>query len=62
MHVHVFCADGEAKFWLEPELEMAKNHHLTAEQITQIEEVIRERRDDIISAWRRYFPGRSHQR
>ena len=24
MHVHVHCADGEAKFWLEPEIELAK--------------------------------------
>jgi len=25
MHVHVHCPDGEAKFWLEPEIELAKN-------------------------------------
>jgi Domain of unknown function (DUF4160) len=23
-HVHVHCADGEAKFWLEPEIELAQ--------------------------------------
>lgn len=23
MHVHVTCADGEAKFWLEPTLSIA---------------------------------------
>lgn len=26
MHVHVVSGDGEAKFWLEPELELAKNY------------------------------------
>jgi len=26
MHVHVVSGDGEAKFWLEPDLELAKNH------------------------------------
>ncbi|MGB9904774.1 MAG: DUF4160 domain-containing protein, partial [Desulfotomaculales bacterium] len=25
MHVHVVCPDGEAKFWLLPEIELAKN-------------------------------------
>ena len=24
MHVHVLSADGEAKFWLEPEIELAR--------------------------------------
>ncbi|MCY4362090.1 MAG: DUF4160 domain-containing protein [Gammaproteobacteria bacterium] len=24
-HVHVLSAEGEAKFWLEPEIELAKN-------------------------------------
>ena len=57
MHVHVACADGEAKFWMIPEVEMAKNYHLTAQQVTEIEEVIRERKDEIINAWQRYFPG-----
>ena len=26
IHVHVISGDGEAKFWLEPEVELAKNH------------------------------------
>ncbi len=29
MRVHVQCADGEAKFWLEPEIEQAHNFRLT---------------------------------
>jgi len=57
MHIHVFCADGEAKFWLEPEVKMAKNYHLTAKQLAQIEGTIQERKHDIIDAWHQYFPG-----
>ncbi len=60
--IHVFCADGEAKFWLDPEVELVKNYRLTTKQLAQIEKVIRERKDDIIYAWRQYFPGGSHQR
>lgn len=29
MHVHVHCGDGEAKFWLEPKVALAKNYGLT---------------------------------
>ena len=25
-HVHVYCGDGEAKFWLEPTTELAENY------------------------------------
>ena len=28
MHIHAYCGDGEAKFWLEPEVELAYNHNL----------------------------------
>jgi hypothetical protein len=24
-HVHINCADGEAKFWLEPEIQLVRN-------------------------------------
>jgi hypothetical protein len=28
MHVHVHCDSGEAKFWMEPKIELAKNYGL----------------------------------
>ena len=28
-HIHVHCAKGEAKFWLEPNIELAKNFGLS---------------------------------
>ena len=40
MHVHVLSADGEAKFWLMPELELAKNHRLSRQQLRQIESIL----------------------
>jgi Domain of unknown function (DUF4160) len=30
MHVHVYCERGEAKFWLEPKIELAKNSGMAA--------------------------------
>ena len=28
-HVHIYSVDGEAKYWLEPKLELAKKYKLT---------------------------------
>jgi hypothetical protein len=35
MHVPVTCADGEAKFWLEPEVELARSYGLSDAQIAE---------------------------
>jgi hypothetical protein len=32
MHVHVVSGDGEAKFWLEPELQLANTYHYNRQQ------------------------------
>jgi hypothetical protein len=42
MHVHIYSQGGEAKFWLEPEIELAKNHRLSRIQLKQIESIIEE--------------------
>ena len=41
-HIHVSCQDGEAKFWLDPTIELAENHGLKQFQITEAEKVIRQ--------------------
>lgn len=55
MHVHVLSGDGEAKYWLEPELELAKNHKYSRKQLKQIEALIEVHYDDIVSTWQEYF-------
>lgn len=54
-HVHVISGDGEAKFWLEPEIELAKNFRYSRKQIKEIEVLIEEHYDELISAWREHF-------
>jgi len=53
--VHISSPDGEAKYWLEPEVELAKNYRLTSKDLTRIEELITERREEITSAWVTHF-------
>ena len=55
MHVHVSCSAGEAKFWLEPKVSLEKNYRLTERQIAEIQRVIEERKDEIVSAWHKHF-------
>ncbi len=57
MHVHVASPDGEAKFWLEPELTLAKCRGLSQRQLRLVKLLIEEHRDDIVFAWRTHFAG-----
>ncbi|MFH0801779.1 MAG: DUF4160 domain-containing protein [bacterium] len=53
MHVHVICSEGEAKFWLEPEIELAKNYNLSRAQLREIENIIEEHCDEFKDAWKK---------
>ena len=57
MHVHVSCADGEAKYWLEPQIELAKNYRLTRAQVREARDIIEEHQDEFRAAWHRHFGG-----
>ena len=55
MHVHVQHTSGEAKFWLEPEIELAANVGLPSRGITTALRLIREHEDEIRAAWQTHF-------
>ncbi len=55
MHVHVVSGDGEAKWWLEPDLELAKNHGYNLQQLKEVESLVEDHRDELISAWKQHF-------
>jgi hypothetical protein len=55
MHVHTVSGYGEAKFWLEPEIELAKNFGYTRKQLKEIESMIEAHYDELISAWQAHF-------
>ena len=57
MHVHVHSPRGEAKFWLEPAISLAKNGGLSTQQINVVLRVIQEHEDEIRKAWGKHFPG-----
>lgn len=55
MHVHVMSSHGEAKFWLEPRLELAKNHQLPRSALREIEQIIEAHRNELETAWNVHF-------
>ena len=57
LHVHVAHPTGEAKFWLEPRIELAFNYGLTAQRLTKALGLIKEHQDEIRATWRRHFQG-----
>ena len=52
---HVHGSDGEAKFWLEPELELARNYPLSKVQLIEIERIIERHYDELKTAWNSFF-------
>lgn len=55
MHVHVYCERGEAKFWLDPKVELAQNFGLVARQIRVAKNLIEEHDDEIRNSWKKHF-------
>ncbi|NOU10457.1 MAG: DUF4160 domain-containing protein [Nitrospira sp.] len=56
-HVHVYSEIGEAKFWLDPSVELTKNSGMTTRQIRAAKSLIEEHEDEIRSAWQTHFGG-----
>lgn len=57
MHVHVQGQSGEAKFWLEPAIELAQHTGLSRREISEAHRLVQEHENDIRSAWHKHFPG-----
>ncbi len=56
-HIHVSHPDGEAKFWLEPTIELARNIGLGSAKRKEAERLIKSRHKEITDAWKNHFGG-----
>ena len=57
VHIHVSHPDGEAKFWLKPTIEPARNIGLSSSQIKNAQRLVESRQQEIIDAWNNHFGG-----
>lgn len=55
MHVHVMKGGHEAKFWLRPEVAVARSQGFDARTLARLERVVAARRELIERAWREHF-------
>lgn len=55
IHVHVKSGNGEAKFWLVPEIKCESNYGFTDKEVRKIKEIIQERKKEIIEKWNEHF-------
>ena len=53
--MHVQHATDEAKFWLNPRIELATNYGLTPARLAAAQRIIKEHEDEIRSAWKAHF-------
>ena len=54
MHVHAVRPDAEAKFWIEPGVELAWNRRLSPYQLRRAKHLIKKHTDEIKKAWIRF--------
>ena len=54
-HVHVQHSTGEAKFWLEPRVELARNFGLSESRVNAAFKIIQDHLDEIKTAWEKHF-------
>ena len=54
-HIHVYCEKGEAKIWLEPKIEIARNYKLQEKELHDILEIVKDNKDEIIKSWKKHF-------
>jgi len=55
VHIHVTKDGADAKFWLQPEVNVAYNRGFNARTLAALSAVIEEHRDEIGKAWDDHF-------
>jgi hypothetical protein len=60
MRVHARSVGGEAKFWLEPDVVLAKNYRYSQGQLRQIKAIVEAHREEFATAWKRHFRDRGN--
>jgi hypothetical protein len=55
VHIHVRNANGEAKFWLTPAVQLARNDGYDARTLRELVDIITEHQEQLLEAWNGYF-------
>jgi hypothetical protein len=55
IHIHVSHTDGEAKYWIEPKIELAMNQGLSQKQHNEALSLGEGHHEEILNAWLTHF-------
>lgn len=55
MHIHVSSQNGEVKYWIEPEIELAQNIGFSEKQLNEVKHFILKHKNEITDAWIKHF-------
>ena len=55
VHIHAESSDGAAKFWLYPEVRIARSAGFTRRQLSELAQLVVLRRAEIERAWNDHF-------
>jgi hypothetical protein len=55
VHIHVSHTDGEAKYWIEPKIELAMSQGLSKKQLNEAYSLVQQHHEEILNAWRTHF-------
>lgn len=58
MHIHVINGDNEAKYWLEPKIELANNYGFSQHELNNIRKKVEQYGDDFKESFRRHIGKR----
>jgi len=54
-HIHIRKAGAEAKFWLVPQVQLARNDGFDARTLRHIVGMVKDHREQLEGAWNEYF-------
>lgn len=58
VHIHIIKAENEAKYWLEPQIELAENYGFSNKDLKNIEEILELYGDEFKTKFRRHIGQR----
>lgn len=55
VHIHAESSDGEAKFWLYPEVRVARSAGYSRRRLKELADRVGRQREEIVRAWNEHF-------
>ena len=55
VHIHAESSDGEAKFWLYPDVKVARSAGFSRRQLAELAGQVSQHREEIERAWHEHF-------